>query len=227
MAPPIWLAVDTADLDRARDLVAACRPWLGGVKLGLEFFVAHGPAGVLAVMAGTSLPLFLDLKLHDIPHTVARAVESAQALGPTLLTIHASGGRAMIRAARAACPSETKLIAVSILTSLDGGDLADIGFNGAPGEAVARLALLARTAGADGLVCSPHEVADVAARWPEGFLVVPGIRPAGTADADQKRVLTPGQALAAGAGALVIGRPITAAPDPAAAARAIAEDLAA
>jgi orotidine-5'-phosphate decarboxylase len=225
--PPVWLAVDTDDVDRARDLIARCRPWLGGVKLGLEFFVAHGPAGVMAVMAGSGLPLFLDLKLHDIPNTVARAVESAQALGPTLLTIHAGGGEAMIRAARAACPPETKLIAVSILTSLDDADLAAVGICGTPAEAVMRLALLARSAGADGLVCSPHEVADVAAGWPEGFFVVPGIRPAGSDEADQKRVLTPRQALAAGAGALVIGRPITAAPDPAAAARAIAEGLAA
>lgn len=229
MASSIWLAVDTPDIARARALVAATAPWLGGVKLGLEFFVANGPRGVEEVMAGTGLPLFLDLKLHDIPNTVAKAVESAARMQPALLTIHASGGAAMIAAAKEAALKAggpgMRIIAVTVLTSLDAADLARIGLDVTPAAQVARLAGLAAAAGADGMVCSPHEVAAARARWPEGFMVVPGVRPAGAAADDQKRVMTPAEALAAGATALVVGRPVTAAADPAAAAAAIAASL--
>lgn len=212
--PPIWLAVDTADIAHARALIAEAGPSLGGVKLGLEFFMAHGPDGVREVMRGQELPLFLDVKLHDIPNTVARAVESVAPLAPALLTIHASGGPAMIRAARDAAPASTKIIAVTVLTSLDEEDLAAVGVPSDPRTQVKKLAALARDNGADGMVCSPHEVADAASLWPEGFFVVPGVRPAGSAIGDQKRVMTPRDALAAGATALVIGRPISASPDP-------------
>lgn len=225
MASPIWLAVDTPDVDRARKLVEACAPHLGGVKLGLEFFIANGPLGVEAVMVGLDLPLFLDLKLHDIPNTVGKAVESAAHLRPALLTIHAAGGAAMIAAAKAAAGAGTRVIAVTVLTSLDAGDLAATGVPDGPTSQVSRLATLAAGAGADGIVCSAHELPSASAAWPEGFFVVPGIRPAGSDTQDQKRVMTPRQALDAGARALVIGRPISGAHDPAAAAAAIAAAL--
>ncbi|MFA7439682.1 MAG: orotidine-5'-phosphate decarboxylase [Sphingomonadaceae bacterium] len=216
---PLWLAVDTADASHARDLVRSCAASLGGVKLGLEFFVANGPEGVRAVMADTGLPLFLDLKFHDIPNTVAKAVASASALNPALLTIHVSGGVAMIHAAKAAAGPDTKVIAVTVLTSLDAEDLHATGVGATPLVQVQRLALLARDAGADGVVCSPREVTAAKALWPGGCFVVPGVRPAGSEAGDQKRIMTPKEALRAGAWALVVGRPITAAPDPAAAAR--------
>ena len=220
---PVFVAVDNADLDAARALIASVDRHVGGVKLGLEFFAANGPAGVAALSG--SLPVFLDLKLHDIPNTVAGAVRSLAGLAPTVLTVHAAGGRAMLEAARAAAPSGTKVVAVTVLTSLDDDDLSDIGVGGDTAAQVARLATLARSAGLDGIVCSPHEVAAAKAVWPEGYFVVPGVRPEGSAVGDQKRVMTPVQALAAGASMLVIGRPITGATNPAAAARAISESL--
>lgn len=225
VSSPIWLAVDTADVAHARALVARTSACLGGVKLGLEFFMANGPEGVREVMAGHDLPLFLDVKLHDIPNTVAKAVASTALLAPALLTIHASGGPAMIRAARDAAPASTKIIAVTVLTSLDSADLQAVGMQADPGAQVAQLAAVARDNGADGMVCSPHEVAEAASLWPQGFFVVPGVRPAGSAVGDQKRVMTPADALAAGATALVIGRPITASPDPAQAAADILAGL--
>jgi orotidine-5'-phosphate decarboxylase len=223
---PVYVAVDTPDLAAARALVAAVAPHVGGVKLGLEFFCAHGPAGVQAVMAGLGLPLFLDLKLHDIPNTVAGAVASLAPLAPAVLTVHAAGGAAMLAAAQAAALPTTRVVAVTVLTSLDDGDLLAAGVADGTAAQVQRLAGLARNAGLAGVVCSPHEVAALKAMWPEGLFVVPGVRPAGAALGDQKRVMTPDQALAAGAGILVIGRPITAASDPAAAAKAIADELA-
>jgi len=225
MASPIWLAVDTPDVDRARRLVESCAPHLGGVKLGLEFFIANGPLGVEAVMIGLDLPLFLDLKLHDIPNTVAKAIESTAHLRPALLTIHAAGGHAMIAAAKAAAGLGTRIIAVTVLTSLDSADLAAAGVPDSPASQVSRLAALAADAGADGIVCSAHELSAARQAWPEGFFVVPGIRPAGADTQDQKRVMTPREALDAGARALVIGRPISSASDPAAAAAAIAASL--
>lgn len=225
MANPVYVAIDTPDIAAARALIAGLAPHIGGVKLGLEFFCAHGPAGVAAVMEGCTLPLFLDLKLHDIPNTVAGAIRSLSRLTPAILTVHAAGGHAMLAAARAAAPAATKVVAVTVLTSLDDVDLRAAGVaDGAAAQAL-RLAGVARAAGLDGIVCSPHEVAAVRAAWPAGLFVVPGVRPAGSDVGDQKRVMIPSQALAAGAGVLVVGRPITAAPDPIAAAAAIAASL--
>jgi orotidine-5'-phosphate decarboxylase len=227
---PILCAIDTPDPTRARALAAAVGGAVGGIKLGLEFFVANGPAAVRQI-AGTA-PLFLDLKLHDIPNTVAGAVRAAATLEPLLLTIHAAGGAAMMRAAAAAATEAAprrrrmKLIGVTVLTSLDDSDLTATGQRGTAGEQARRLALLARDSGLDGVVCSPHEVAALRqACGPSFLLVVPGIRPSGAAAADQKRVIGPRAARDAGADYLVIGRPITEAADPAAAARAIAAEL--
>ena len=221
---PIFVALDTPDLARAQAIAAAVRPHVGGLKLGLEFFAAHGAPGV-AVLATAGLPIFLDLKLHDIPNTVAGAVRALAPLAPAVLTVHAAGGRAMLEAARAAAPPETKVVAVTVLTSLDAVDLSAAGVAGGPAEQVVRLADLARAGGLDGVVCSGAEVAAARARWPDAFLVVPGVRLADDAGGDQKRVITPRDAVAAGASMLVIGRPITAAADPTAAARAIADTL--
>jgi len=227
--PPIFCAIDTSDLVQARDLADKLSDAVGGLKLGLEFFVAHGAEGV-ATMAEGGLPIFLDLKFHDIPNTVAGAVRSVLPFAPALLTVHAAGGPAMIRAAAqaAAEAGETrpKVLAVTVLTSLNGNDLDAVGQRGPALDQATRLARLARDHGADGAVCSPHEVAALRAACGPGFLlVVPGIRPAGTASGDQKRTMGPAEALAAGADFLVIGRPITEAPNPAEAARAIADQI--
>jgi orotidine-5'-phosphate decarboxylase len=224
MANPIFVAVDTPTIAEARALVRAVGPHVGGIKLGLEFFCANGPAGIAAI-AAEGLPVFLDLKLHDIPNTVAGALHSLAGLAPSIVTVHAGGGLAMLAAARAAAPAATKVVAVTVLTSLDDGDLAMAGVAGGAAAQVARLAGVVRTAGLDGVVASPHETAAVRAAWPGATIVVPGVRPAGSDVGDQKRVMTPRDALAAGASVLVIGRPITAAADPAAAAAAIAASL--
>jgi orotidine-5'-phosphate decarboxylase len=216
---PIFIAVDTQDVHRAAAIAREVRGVAAGVKLGLEFFCAHGHEGVLR-LSEHELPVFLDLKLHDIPNTVAKAVRAIAALEPAILTVHAAGGREMMAAAKAAAPAGTKVIAVTVLTSLDRDDLAGIGVTSSPAEQVQRLAALAREAGVDGIVCSGEEVAAARAAWPDGTIVVPGVRPEGFEVADQKRVVTPAQALADGASVLVIGRPITTAPNPA---RAIAD----
>lgn len=221
---PVFVAIDTPDLPRARELAQAVRGHVGGLKLGLEFFAANGPAGVREI-GSLGLPVFLDLKLHDIPNTVAKAIEALRPLAPAVLTVHAAGGRAMLQAAKAAAPEGTKVVAVTVLTSLDAGDLEAAGVSGSPAEQVARLAALVRDSGCDGIVCSGQEVGAARAAWPEGYFVVPGVRPAGGDLGDQKRVMTPGDALGAGASMLVIGRPITAAADPAQAARDIAASL--
>src|SRR5687768_1808397 len=221
---PIFVAIDTPSLERAKLLAEQVRANAGGVKLGLEFFSANGPAGVAAILE-LGLPVFLDLKLHDIPNTVAKAVEALGPLEPAVLTVHAAGGRAMLEAAKAAAGPATKVVAVTVLTSLDGEDLRSIGVQSEPREQVARLAELARSAGLDGIVCSGAEVAAARAAWPDGFFVVPGVRPAGGGVSDQKRVVTPRQALDDGASILVIGRPITAADDPARTLRDIAAAL--
>lgn len=221
---PIFVAIDTPDLARTLSLASALDAAVGGLKLGLEFFAANGPAGVARV-AETGLPIFLDLKLHDIPNTVAKAVAALAPLNPAVLTVHAAGGRAMLEAAKAAAPTGCKVVAVTVLTSLDADDLAAIGVDGAPAAQVARLAELARAAELDGIVCSGAEVAAARSAWPDGFFVVPGIRPAGGELGDQKRVVTPSRAIEDGASILVIGRPITGAADPAVAARAIADNL--
>jgi len=231
-APPaIFAALDTPDLSRAKALAFALKDAVAGLKLGLEFYSAQGPAGIRAMMHEGSA-LFLDLKLHDIPNTVAGAVRSLLPLRPALLTLHASGGAAMMRAAADAAreggADRPKLLAVTVLTSLDPDDLARLGLTGTPAQQVLRLAGLAKSSGLDGLVCSPAEVAAVRKMvGPDFLIVVPGIRPAGESAGDQKRTMTPREAADAGADILVIGRPITAAPDPAAAARAIAASLAA
>ena len=224
MSNRIYVALDTPDLSRAEALAARVRADVGGLKLGLEFFCANGAAGVRR-MATLGLPIFLDLKLHDIPNTVAKAVEALGPLSPAVLTVHAAGGRAMLEAAKAAAPPSCRVVAVTVLTSLDAHDLDAIGVGHGPHDQVARLADLTRQAGLDGIVCSGAEVGSARQRWPDGFFVVPGVRPTDGAAADQKRVVTPRAAIDAGASILVIGRPITGADDPAAAASAIAATL--
>lgn len=210
---PIYVAVDTHEIEQALAIADAVGDHAAGLKLGLEFFCANGPEGVRRV-GSTGVPIFLDLKLHDIPNTVARAVAALAPIAPAVLTVHAAGGRDMMRAAKAAAGPHTKVVGVTVLTSLDEGDLRDAGVSGSPTEQVERLAGLARDAGIDGIVCSGAEVEHARSEWPEGFFVVPGVRPAGADVGDQKRVVTPGEALANGASILVIGRPITAAADP-------------
>jgi orotidine-5'-phosphate decarboxylase len=221
---PIFVAIDTPDLDRAMALAKAVRDHAGGVKLGLEFFAAQGPEGVRAI-AALGLPLFLDLKLHDIPNTVAKAVEALARLKPAILTVHAAGGRAMLEAAKAAAPQDCKVVGVTVLTSLDQNDLREAGIESSPADQVGRLARLAKATGLDGIVCSGAEVAAARTNWPGGYFVVPGVRPSGAETTDQKRVVTPRQALDHGASVLVIGRPITGADDPARAIRDIVSGL--
>jgi orotidine-5'-phosphate decarboxylase len=224
MTSAIYVAIDTPDLDHARTIATAVRGHAGGIKLGLEFFCHNGRSGV-AELAELGLPIFLDLKLHDIPNTVAKAIQALSPLVPAILTVHAAGGRAMMEDAKAAAPAGTKVVGVTVLTSLDGRDLASVGVNDDPHAQVERLAGLAREAGLDGIVCSGNEVAAAKAAWKDGFFVVPGIRPAESGVGDQKRVMTPRAALDAGASILVIGRPVTAAQNPADALRAIASTL--
>jgi orotidine-5'-phosphate decarboxylase len=221
---PIFVAIDTPRLADAHALARKVRFSAGGLKLGLEFFCANGPSGVRE-MSSLGLPIFLDLKLHDIPNTVARAVEALHSIEPAVLTVHGAGGRAMLEAAKAAASANTKVVAVTVLTSLDGDDLRSIGVGGEPSEQVERLAELARQSGLDGIVCSGAELSAARNAWPDGFFVVPGVRPEESTASDQKRVVTPRQAAEAGASILVIGRPITGADDPAQAARTIAETL--
>ena len=220
----IFIAIDTPDLDRARFLAKAVAPLAGGLKLGLEFFCHNGRAGVME-LTETGVPIFVDLKFHDIPNTVAKAIHALAPLTPALLTVHAAGGRAMMEDAKAAAPAGTKVVAVTVLTSLDPADLGSIGVAGDTDAQVERLADLARAAGLDGIVCSGNELGVARAAWKDGFFVVPGIRPEDSAISDQKRVMTPRAAIDAGASILVIGRPITGADDPAAALRAIAATL--
>jgi len=226
---PVFVAIDTPDLGKAVALAKSLAGAVGGVKLGLEFFSAHGPAGVREV-AALGLPLFLDLKLHDIPNTVAGAVRSLLPLRPAMLTLHAAGGPAMVTAAReaaeAAGAARPILLAVTVLTSMDAATLAETGVSGGPVQQVLRLARMALAAGADGLVCSPQEVSRIRDAFGQTpLLVVPGVRPAGSAMGDQARTATPAEAVAAGADWIVVGRPITGAADPAAAAAAIAAEL--
>jgi orotidine-5'-phosphate decarboxylase len=221
---PIYVAIDTPDIAQAKAVANRTRAHIGGIKLGLEFFCAHGQHGVRE-MAELGLPIFLDLKLHDIPNTVAKAVQTLSPIEPAILTVHASGGRAMLEDAKAAAPVHTKVVAVTMLTSLDASDLAATGVGGSAHDQVLRLTDLARESGIDGIVCSGVEVAAAKAAWPKGFFVVPGVRPADGPAGDQKRVVTPRAALDAGASILVIGRPITQAEDPDGAARAISATL--
>lgn len=225
---PVFVALDTTDLDYARQLAARVRGDVGGLKLGLEFFNAHGPGGVRPFL-DMGLPVFLDLKYHDIPNTVAGACRAAAQLGVSILNVHAQGGAGMMRAAVEAVKSvspSTRLIAVTMLTSLSDEDLPSVGLTPPVGDQVLRLASLTQQCGLDGVVCSAHEIVRLRRELGSDFqLIVPGIRPAGSDVGDQKRVMGPAEAVAAGANILVIGRPITAAADPGQAARDIAQSL--
>lgn len=225
---PIFLALDTSSLAAASALAARVGPYVGGFKIGLEFVSANGPEGVRTIVR-SGRPVFLDVKLHDIPNTVAGAIKALATLGAAIINVHASGGAAMMRSAAEAAASaqpRPKLLAVTVLTSLEASDLATMGVSATPMEQVVRLAKLTKAAGIDGVVCSPQEIEAVrAACGPDFLIVTPGVRPAGGDLGDQKRVMTPRQALAAGADILVIGRPITGAADPAAAAQAILKEL--
>ena len=225
---PIFVALDTTDPDYARELAERVRGHVGGLKLGLEFFNACGPEGVRSFLE-MGMPIFLDLKYHDIPNTVAGACRAAAGLGVSILNVHAQGGAAMMRAALDATKSvspSTRVIAVTMLTSLGDDDLPSVGLTPPLADQVLRLASLARQYGLDGVVCSAHEIARLRKEMgPDFLLVVPGIRPSGAAPGDQRRVMGPAQARDAGASILVIGRPITGATDPALAARDIAQSL--
>ena len=224
----IFVALDTPDLDKALALAEGLRGLVGGVKLGQEFFAAQGPAGVDAVTA-LGLPVFLDLKFHDVPATVAKAVKSVLALKPFMLNVHASGGETMMRAARdAAGDSKDRplVLAVTVLTSLGDDDFAAIGIKDTVEKQVLRLAALAENCGLDGVVCSALEAEALrAAMAPDFKLVTPGIRPDWAAADDQKRIVTPSEAITNGADYLIIGRPITGADDPPSAARRIAGEI--
>lgn len=228
-ANPICVALDTPDLDHAVALATALKPHVGWAKVGMEFFYAHGLAGYTRV-AETGLPIFLDLKLHDIPNTVASAMKALMRIAPTpgIVNLHATGGLDMMKAAAEAVDGRARLIAVTVLTSLSDDDIWAAGFETAKNtEAHARsLAELTKRAGLDGVVCSPHDLVGIRHDLGPDFLtVVPGIRPADAAVQDQKRVATPAAALDAGADILVIGRAITGAKDPARAAQDILETL--
>jgi len=218
-------ALDFPTWPAAEAFARAVAPEVGMLKVGLELFAAEGPAAVRAA-AALNRPVFLDLKLHDIPNTVEGAARSAAASGASLLTVHASGGAEMIRAAVRGAGAGLRILAVTVLTSLDADALARVGLAGPPEDAVVRLARLAVDAGAHGLVCSPLEVAAVRRAVGVGpLLVVPGVRPTGASRGDQARVATPQEAVRAGADVLVLGRPLRDAPDPAAAARAVAASI--
>jgi orotidine-5'-phosphate decarboxylase len=221
---PIYLALDLPQFDAAEALARKVAGHVGGLKLGLEFFCAHGHHGVHEI-AKIGLPIFLDLKLHDIPNTVAAALQAIHVLEPAIVTVHASGGRAMMEDAKAAAGEHCKVVGVTVLTSLDERDLVRTGIAGNAHDQALRLAELAEAAGLDGIVCSGHEVAAIHEQWKEGYLVVPGLRPSNGRNGDQKRTVTPREARDAGASVLVIGRPISRAEDPLAAARAIEETL--
>lgn len=225
---PICLALDTSDVARAQDLASLLKPHIGYLKIGMEFFYAHGGAGYEKV-AREGLPVFLDLKLHDIPNTVEQALRSLMRLNPApaIVNVHAQGGRAMLEAARKAVPASTKLIAVTVLTSLSDEDCAATGHTLAASALAEKLARLAHSAGFDGIVCAPRELPRIRNALPRSLLtVVPGIRPEGAGAQDQKRIATPKAAITAGADILVIGRAITGAADPVLAAQEILAGLA-
>jgi orotidine-5'-phosphate decarboxylase len=225
---PVFCALDRPDLDGALDLGRSLLDVVGGLKVGLEFFTANGPDGVRRVVE-LGLPVFLDAKFHDIPNTVAGAVRAAASLGIAMVTLHVAGGPAMLRAAVEAArlePPCPKLLGVTVLTSLDDADLAVLGIPHKVGDQVLRLAEQAWSSALDGVICSPHEIALLRQRFGREFkLVVPGIRPRAFAQSDQKRTRGPAEAIAAGADLLVIGRPITEALDPRAAAAAIDAEI--
>jgi orotidine-5'-phosphate decarboxylase len=222
---PIAVALDAPDLETAARWAGLVTPHVSTVKVGLELYLRYGPEVVASIRGASGVKIFLDLKLHDIPATVTGAARAVARLRPDLLTVHAAGGSEVVRAAVQGAP-DTVVAAVTVLTSLSSADLEQIGMMGPMPDAVRRLAVLGVSAGARGLVCSPQEVAAVRAEvGPDITLITPGVRPAGSSADDQARTATPEQALRAGANLLVIGRPITAAPDPGAAAAAIAAPL--
>jgi orotidine-5'-phosphate decarboxylase len=227
VTPKIFCAIDMADMSRALSLIPKVVGEGCGLKLGMEFFNAHGPDGVRRIMDECgNPPIFLDLKYHDIPNTVAGAVREASKLGVMYLNVHASGGLEMMRAAKDACAPSTKLLGVTVLTSLDDSNLASIGQLAKAKDQVKRLAELTQLSGLDGVICSAHEITMLREDIGKEFiLMTPGIRPAGASQDDQKRVMTPKEAMDAGASHLVIGRPITGAPDPAKAVRDILRSL--
>ena len=226
---PICVAIDTPDLERAENLARSLKNHVGMLKIGMEFFYAHGVPGY-AAMAAHGIGIFLDLKLHDIPNTVAAGLNSLLQIEPkpAIINVHATGGPAMLAAASKAVNGRAKLIAVTILTSLDDNDLVASGFNAdkSTRDHAVNLALLAKANGIDGVVCSPHDLAGIRKACGSDFLtIVPGIRPQGSDSQDQKRIATPKAAITAGADILVIGRAITGADDPALAARTILDSL--
>ncbi|WP_169944732.1 orotidine-5'-phosphate decarboxylase [Microbispora sp. H11081] len=222
---PIAVALDAPDLETAARWAGLVTPHVSTVKVGLELYLRYGPDVIASVRGASGVSVFLDLKLHDIPNTVGAAARAVARLKPTYLTVHAAGGAAMVRAAVEAAPG-TRIAAVTLLTSLSAADLAEIGIQGHPEDLVRRMAAVAVGAGAQALVCSPREVAAVRAEvGPDVTLITPGVRPAGADTQDQARVATPEEAIARGADLLVIGRPITRAPDPGAAAAGIAAAL--
>ncbi len=222
---PIAVALDAPDLETAARWAGLVTPHVSTVKVGLELYLRYGPEVVASIRGASGVKIFLDLKLHDIPATVTGAARAVARLRPDLLTVHAAGGKEVVRAAVEGAP-DTTVAAVTVLTSLNNADLDRIGMMGPMSDAVRRLAVLGVEAGARGLVCSPQEVAAVRAEvGPDVILITPGVRPAGASADDQARTATPEEALRAGANLLVIGRPITAASDPGAAAAAIAAPL--
>ena len=226
---PICVALDTPDISKAKALARVLKTHAGHMKIGMEFFYAHGAAGYEAV-AAEGLPIFLDLKLHDIPNTVAQGLTSLMKLSPppAIINVHATGGIDMMKAARNAVGGNTKLIAVTILTSLSQQDIFQVGFDAvAIDRQVTSLARLVHAVGLDGIVCSPDDVPRIRKNLPRDFLtVVPGIRPVDSQAQDQKRIATPQAARASGADILVIGRAITGAADPVAACDAILKSIA-
>ena len=226
--PRIIVALDYPAAEPALELVSGLDPALCRLKVGKEMFTRLGPAFVER-LAGMGFDIFLDLKFHDIPNTVAAACDAAADLGVWMMNVHASGGRRMMEAARERLEQRQQrplLIGVTILTSLEQADIAEVGYQGEPAENVLRLARLTDASGLDGIVCSPREAAEVRPQVGEGFLLVtPGVRPKSAATGDQKRVMTPADALANGSDYLVIGRPITGAPDPLQSLRDIQDEI--
>jgi len=221
----LYVAVTSREMENMKVLFRELEGLPIGLKVGLELFVKKGPS-LLKEIKDAGFPLFLDLKFHDIPFTVAGAVISACSFEPELINIHAMGGMEMMKAAAEAAAGKTKILAVTVLTSLSSADLAFLGFEGKPVELVSRMALSAKEAGIHGVVCSPLEAAAVRNEaGPEFLIVTPGVRPAGTSKDDQKRIATPFEAISAGATALVVGRPITQAADPRSAAESILNEI--
>jgi orotidine-5'-phosphate decarboxylase len=228
---PIFCALDTTDVGQAVEIAQEVKSHVGGLKIGLEFYNANGPKGAQAI-TDLGVPVFFDLKLHDIPNTVAGGIRAVLDLEPAIINVHASGGRAMMQAAASeAAKAGLKaplVIGVTVLTSLDEQDLADVGVTGTASTQVLRLAQLAQSSGLGGAVCSSHEIAAIKQACGQEFkLIVPGIRPEGGDAGDQKRIMTPQMARELGADVLVIGRPITQATNPREAATRIAQSLAA